>query len=179
MPHALEASPKQTSTVLESNFRSKSDWSIVQDFLLKSSLLTSRPSRFSASLNHGDTFASWHIWDNMTLRWGKLGNVLMWSSSDLAMWKVNEVMLGPKVIWKRMKAQCNNGRKSILLVNSYVWTVAFYEMFLKIVTLEMWKNNVPSELISAHCEQRKRLLIHRCQWIIHRVQIGRSIVCFD
>ena len=179
MPHALEASPKQTSTVLESNFRSKSDWSIVQDFLLKSSLLTSRPSRFSASLNHGDTFASWHIWDNMTLRWGKLGNVLMWSSSDLAMWKVNEVMLGPKVIWKRMKAQCTNGRKSILLVNSYVWTVAFYEMFLKIVTLEMWKNNVPSELISAHCEQRKRLLIHRCQWIIHRVQIGRSIVCFD
>ena len=131
VPHALEASPKQTSTVLESNFRSKSDWSIVQDFLLKSSLLTSRPSRFSASLNHGDTFASWHSWDNMTLRWGKLGNVLMWSSSDLAMWKVNEVMLGPNVIWKRMKTQCNNGRKSILLANSYFWTAAFYEMFIK------------------------------------------------
>ena len=139
VPHALEASPKQTSTVLESNFRSKSDWSIVQDFLLKSSLLTSRPSRFSASLNHGDTFASWHSWDNMTLRWGKLGNVLMWSSSDLAMWKVNEVMLGPNVIWKRMKAQCNNWRKSILLVNSYfldsgiLWNVHK----VKIVTLEM------------------------------------------
>ena len=45
--------------------------------------------------------------------------------------------------------------------------------------VEMWKNNVPSELISTHCEQKKRLLVHRCRWIIHTVQIGRSIVYFD
>ena len=99
VPHALEANPKQTNMVFSSSFLSKSNWSIVQDSVLKFRLLTSM-LMFSASLNHGETLASWHILDTMMLMLGYNSCWLRWSCNDLAMWNVKEVILGPNVTWR-------------------------------------------------------------------------------
>ena len=103
VPQALEANPKQTRIVLSSNFRSKSNRSIVQLSWLNPRDLTSM-LRFSANRAQGETFASWQRSETIMLTLGNVGRLLMWSSIDLAIWKVRVVILGPKVTYK--ERQC-------------------------------------------------------------------------
>ena len=96
VPQALDANPKQTRTVFSSNFRSKSDKSIVHVSGSIVSPLTST-FRFSARRFQGDTFASWHRSDVIILTFGYMGRLLIWSSIERAIWKVRVVILAPNV----------------------------------------------------------------------------------